>query len=281
LTTSSATDQSASLRKLQSLSETSVPEATNFMGVIFEHGLFGARIDIQRALAYYKSAATANYQPAIYNLALAAAYGRDTSASETEAINLISRAAALGKESSHRVCGLGSFLSFRRGDQTAAIRFSALCASPLANLAKASYAPDLTTTERVKLLRDSLATGADDGYAVIERITRPEAPNDKAFTFCKYALINRYRKTEKYENLRDDASKCYYQFTKATGNSFNDKLLFDQVMAGITGFVPAEIAELKQIRLSSRFHYAWSVPYLPFSQADVDRFEPLLSRAKP
>lgn len=281
LATGNATEQQARLLKLQSFSESGNPEAMNFMGVIFEHGLFGAHLDMHRALSYYKSAAAARYQPAVYNLALAAAYNRDGGSGETNAFNLISKAAALGAESSYRVCGLGSFLSFRRNDQTAAINFSKNCFSTLAGLSKASFGQNLTTLERVKLLRDSLATGADDAYAVIERITRKEAATDQSFIYCKYTLLNRFRQTEKLEGLRNAASHCYRQFAKDTGNSFNNTLLHDQAVAGISGFIPLEMADLKKTRSSNHFHYSWSAPYLPFLQTDVDLFEPLLSRAKP
>ena len=281
LATSSLTEQPALLRKLQGFSARGAPEAMNFMGFVLEHGLFNARPDMQHALAYYKSAAAARYQPALYNLALAAAYGRDASVGQTQAMTLISKAAALGEESSSRVCGLGSFLGFRRNDKVAAVKFSKNCFSPLANLSKASFNADLTVPERVKLLRDSLATGADDAYVVIERVTRTEAMTDKNFTYCKYKLVNHYRKTKQFNDLRNAAGHCYQQFTKDTGNSFNNKQMRKQAIAGISVFVPAEIDSLKQRRLSNHFHYAWSAPYLPFTQMDVDLFTPLLSRAKP
>lgn len=282
LVTSNPAERQSLLLKLQAFSESGIPEAMNFMGVIFEHGLFGAHPNMQRALAFYKSAAAAHYQPGVYNLALAAAYERDgASTANTRAFNLISKAASLGEESSYRVCGLGSFLSFRRNDQTAAVNFSKNCYSPLAGLPKASFNTGLTTQERVKLLRDSLSTGADDAYTVIERITRKDAATDQSFTYCKYVLLNRFRQTGKLDGIRDSASRCYRQFAKDTGNKLNDQQLHDQIVAGISGFVSAETAELKQIRLSNHFHYSWSVPYLPFLQADADFFEPLLSRAKP
>ena len=51
-----------------------------------------------------------------------------------------------------------------------------------------------------------------------------------------------------------------------------------QAVASITGFVPAEIAALEAMRKSNHFHYAWSVPYLPFTQQDVNLFEPLMAQ---
>ena len=282
LATSNPAGRESLLAKLQAFSENGAPEALNFMGLIFEHGLFGARSSMPKALAYYKSAASAGYQPGTYNLALAAAYGRDSDSSKgaTNAGSLIARAASLGDEASYRVCGLGSFLSMRRNDQTAAVNFARNCFSPLAGLSKATFNQDLTTQERVKLLRDSLSTGADDGYPLLENVTRKDAATDPSFTYCKYLLLNRYRQTKNLDGVRDSASRCHRQFVKATGNKAVDNQMHDQAVAGITGFVSTEAAELKQIRQSNHFHYSWSVPYLPFMQADVDHFAPLLSPPK-
>jgi hypothetical protein len=45
---------------------------------------------------------------------------------------------------------------------------------------------------------------------------------------------------------------------------------------GVAGFVGPELAALDTMRRSNRFHFGWSVPYLPFTQGDVDMFEPLM-----
>ena len=51
-------------------------------------------------------------------------------------------------------------------------------------------------------------------------------------------------------------------------------------MQGIASFAMTEVRALEQSRQTNRFHYSWSVPYLPFAQRDVDLYEPVMKEAK-
>lgn len=270
------TERQTILRKLQNYSDRGYPEAVNFMGVIFEYGLFGAKKDLNRALAFYTVAAKRRYQPAIYNLANSAFYGKNGHPQLQEADRLIAQAYSLGNEASFRVCGLGAFMKYREGNQNEALSFGRSCYSALANLPNAAYGNQNSIAERIKMLRDTIATGADDGFNVLEQIARPTSGN-KDYMFCKYRLINQIRFTGKFEKLPEMAKDCYQKTTRDL-NSRDEKMNAQIALVGINGFVTNEINSLQLLRKTNHYHYSWSVPYLPFGQGEVDLFEPIMTK---
>jgi TPR repeat protein len=110
-------ERQALLGKLTDLAARRSPEAMTFQGFIAEYGLFGAPRNVARALDWYRAAAAMNYQPALYNLALAAAYGKGQAADLNTAGALVAQAAQIAPEASYRVCGFGAFIAYRRGDR--------------------------------------------------------------------------------------------------------------------------------------------------------------------
>lgn len=266
------------LRKLADLSARGLPEAITFEGFVAEYGLFGAPKDPARAMNLYRSAAALNYQPAIYNLSIAAAYGKLQHADLSAALSYAGQAAAIAPDASYRVCGFASFLSYRQGDRGRALQYASSCWSDLAGIARGRYDPRATVSERVTLLRNSVGTGIDDGYTLLEQVAREAGP-DPQYLACKYELVNKYRRAGTANTLRDDAIQCYRRTTPTT-NSRDAAIRFNTVVPGIIGFVPTEIRALDKLRASNKFHYGWSVPYLPFRQQDVDMFAPYVTHAK-
>lgn len=266
------------LRKLADLSARGLPEAMNFEGFTAEYGLFGAKKDPARALSLYRSAAALNYQPAIYNLSVAAAYGKLQRADLSSALGYAAQAVAVAPDASYRVCGFASFLSYRQGDRTRALQYATSCWSDLAGIARGLYDTRATVTERVTLLRNSIGTGLNDGYTLLEQVTREAGP-DPQYLGCKYELVNKYRRATATNMLRDDSIQCYRRSTPAA-NTRDAAIRFNTVVPGIIGFVPTEIRALEKLRASNKFHYGWSVPYLPFRQQDVDMFAPYVTHAK-
>lgn len=280
LTRGQAPERDRTLRQLQALSQQGLPEAQHFLGFAFEYGLFGAAQDRHKAMQYYQAAAAVHYQPAIYNLALIAAYGRSGNKDDESARAMARRAYGLGFESSARVCGLASFLNYRAGFLDIAQKTAQHCMSPLAHFALASHETQ-TLHKRVSLLRDTLATGIDDAYALIARIAKQEMTTDNNYTFCKYLLVQRYRNKTVFPGLQEAAARCVDQTGRFSHSNANNRVLRDQVIAGVAAFVPTEISTLASMRQSNRFHYGWSVPYLPFGQQEVNLFEALMPKGKP
>ncbi|WP_254211136.1 hypothetical protein [Burkholderia multivorans] len=268
----------ALLAKLAELSARGVPEAMTFQGFASEYGLFGFPKNLGRALSLYRSAAASKYQPAIYNLAIAAGYGKLQRPDLASALMYAGQAAAIAADASYRVCGFASFLSYRQGDRVRALQYATSCWSDLAGLSRARYDARASLSERVTLLRNSISTGIDDGYALLEQVTR-DAGAEPQYLACKYELVNKYRRPTGGRNLRDEAVLCYRRFTP-TGTQRAASIRFNTVVPGIVGFVPTEVAALEKLRASNKFHYGWSVPYLPFRQQDVDLFAPYVSHAK-
>lgn len=227
----------------------------------------------------YRNAAAFNYQPAIYDLAVAAAYGKGQRPDAGTASALISQAAAIAPDASYRVCGFGAFLSYRQGDQQRALTYTKSCWSDLAGIPKALYNDQVTPNQRVMLLRASIATGVDDGYGLLARVTHDAGPEPQ-YLACKYMLVDKYRRTLNGNTLKDDAVSCYRQSGSAPTDPKEALLKLNTVVPGIIGFVPTEIRALEKSRASNKFHYAWSVPYLPFRQEDVDLFSPFVSHTK-
>lgn len=262
------------LAKLLNLSRQGVPEAQNFSGFVYEYGLFGAPRDLVRAREYYTAAASHRYQPAILNLATMAYFGKGGPSDPEAARELLHLAVGIGPESSGRVCGLASFIEYRRGDQDAALRFGKHCYSALAYIPSAAYDNQLPLTQRIKMLRDSIGTGAPDGYRWLEQITQRAGP-DPQYLYCKYRLINQVRANPARADVRTLARTCYANSTATPGDR-----AADAAIPGIVAFVVTEQRALEQLRQKNRFHHSWSVPYLPFAQGDVDLFEPILKEAR-
>lgn len=279
LTTANGADREKFLAKLRDLAARHNPEALTFMGFVSEYGLFGAPKNESNAIDLYRAAAAFNYQPAIYNLAVASAYGKDGRADINNAVALISQASAIAPDASYRVCGFGAFLSYRQGNRQEAIRYTQSCWSDLASIPKALYDDQVTPTQRVMLLRNSIATGIDDGYPLLEQVTH-DAGSEPQYLACKYMLVNRYHSSLNGNTLKDDAVKCYQQSAPPLSDPKMKLVRLDTVVPGIIGFVPTEIRVLAKLRASNHFHYAWSVPFLPFRQQDVDLFEPFVSHTK-
>ena len=276
LTSGSEADRQANLKKLTELSSEGVPEAMNFIGFAEEYGLFGAHVNVPKAIQFYKAAAAANYQPAIYNLALASAYGKDARADMRAATMYIQKAAMISPDSSFRVCGFGSFLNYRQGNQSVALRFASGCPSPLAGLPQALSTNTGTFEQRIEALRKSIATGVDDGLPLLAKLAEQQKKNDGQYIYCKYSLVQKYWYRNNTEHLKTDALECFNKNTLPTDNKNSDIARRDQAIPGIVAFVPTEISALQSLRKSNHFHFSWSVPYLPFPQSEVDLFEPLI-----
>lgn len=278
LASSTPQNQDALFQRLKLHVDNRSPEAMNFMGFVAEAGILGATKDMARATSYYQAAAQSNYLPAIYNLALVAAYGRNGRSDQPKAIELLRQGLAIEPDSSYRVCGMASFLAFRQGQYTAAHQFSNFCPSPLANFSLATY--DLQAAplaKKVSMLRLTLQTGVDDAFSLIEQIATPSAATDANFTMCKYRILNEYRMHPRTVNVSAQAQKCvqplgaYAQKTPAVQT---------QILAGVVGFSPTELAQIQQMRNSNHFHYDWPAPFLPFAQQEVNLFEPIMPKAK-
>ena len=277
LTTEPLAQRDHTLRQLQSLAKENNPEALNFIGFVVANGLFGATKNQARAVEYFKTAAAANYQPAIYNLALDAAYSVPTKESLVKATSYINRAANVDTDNSFRICGFASFLYYRQGDLRNATHYTQQCGSALNGLPLALANNSLQLSKRIDLLRTSISTGVDDGYPLLERLTRTNANNDNQYLYCKYTLLNRLR-LQPQLSLNDFAARCYDQFTHLDPKLKIDANRRGQAISGITSFASIEKTALDQLRTSNHFHYAWSVPYLPFPQQDVDLFSPLFPK---
>lgn len=267
------------LTKLAGLASRRDPEAMTFEGFVSEYGLFGEAQSVPRAMDLYRDAAALNYQPAIYDLAVAAAYGKGERPDPGAAAALIAQAAAIAPDASYRVCGFGAFLAYRQNDRQRALTYTQNCWSDLAGIPKALYNDQVTPDQRIMLLRASIATGVDDGYGLLARVTQDAGPEPQ-YLACKYMLVDRYRRTLNNNTLKDDAVNCYRRYGTAQADPKEALLRLNTVVPGIIGFVPVEIRALEKSRAANRFHYAWSVPYLPFRQEDVDLFSPFVSHTK-
>lgn len=279
--TSSAQVRIPLLARIQSLAQNRVPEALNILGFLIETGSLGATRDLQKAAQYYKASASAGYQPAVYNLALLAAYGRLGPPDFSAALMQLDKANAIGPEDSYRVCGMASFIAFRQGQLQAAARYGAGCGSSLTHLSKATSDTKFETLhKRVELLRDSLATGANDAFPLLATITQAHAKNDPDQLYCKYMLVNLFRDKTDLKPVRSLADRCLSPSEDATtGSPKPNTLGRSQMVSGVAGFVPVELDHIKKMRQSNRFHYSWSVPYLPFGQQEVDIFERVIPKS--
>ena len=262
------------LVKLLGFSRQGIPEAQTFSGFVYEYGLFGAQRNPKLAREYYAAAAAHRYQPAIFNLANMAYFGKGQPGDPEAARELIHQAVGIGPEASGRVCGLASFIEYRRGDQQGALRLGKFCYSGLAHIPNAAYDTGLPLAQRVKMLRDSIATGAPDGYHWLEAITEKTSP-DRAYLHCKYRVVNQLRTNPAQADIQALARDCY---AASTPGPIDGQAAV--TIKGIVSFAVTERRTLDQLRQANRFHDAWSVPYLPFGQGDVDLFESVMKEAR-
>lgn len=259
--------QHNALLKLHDFSEQGIPEAINFFGFAHDYGLFGLNKDPVEAMKYYEAAARRGYQPAFYDLAIHAIYSLGEPQDLQAADRYLTQAMTYGPEPSYRVCGMQSFIEYRQGKTQGKQTTLSQCESPLVNLALAQSGQWISAEKMVNGLRQSIGTGIDDGYQLLVHVGSSLAGHDPVFYYCKYSLLNevRERSIEKTQ-LQTDATRCVDTYSPAAFTATQKYL----AITGIVGFIPTEISELSTLRKSNHFHYNLAVPYLPFTQLDMD-----------
>ena len=261
---------------LRLLKEKQSAEALNFLGWLSETGAFGFGVNMAQAQDYYTKAAKLNYQPALYNLALGKAYVRFGQASAQSALPDLNAAISVAKDDSGRVCGLASFLAHKVGNPTVAVSYANECSSALGTFVLARYTDKFDFEEKLRHLRNSIGTGADDGFPALldAALAHAKSSPDTNFMTCKFALMNTYRLGPLPSNLRPFAEKCVDKrgvFKKAS-----EAPLRDQAIAGVGAYVVGELSNLKALRSSNKFRYSLPAPYLPFGQQEMNLFEKFL-----
>lgn len=263
----------ALLNRLEAMAKDGTPEALTFLGFAAEQGAYGIPHSPEKAAALYRVASQSGYQPALYDLALMNAYGRAMPRNLPEAEQLLSRAVAVGVEGSNRVCGMASFVAYRLNDRPAMRNFSEGCNGPLSALAAAAVNPATTDGNLVNRLKNSIATGVDDGYVALEVVTRANASNDTEFSYCLWSLVNQYRLQPSSAAVAPAAATCVERV--ATPGSKVATLAPEarqQAALAVAHMVGNQVQELNASRKANNFHFGKPVPYLPFTQDDVDLF---------
>jgi len=261
------------LTKINAYSNAGYPEAQNYLGFIYEYGLYQNPKNQSKANSLYTVAAKKGYQPAIYNLALVSLYGKDVKPNIRTANDLADRAADIGKESSNRVCGLASFINYRQQKSASALSYAKDCHSALADLPEGALSPKELLPDRINRLEVSLSTGVDDAFSELAILTK-YAPKDEGLLACKYAVLNTYR--WKLLSGELDIDKAV-QRCEAQSKAVNSPMLAKNATSKlISAFVFQKIQAYKRTRESNKFMYRWSVPYLPFQQMDVEAFRTLM-----
>lgn len=265
-----ATATMAMIREKQSA------EALNFLGWLNETGAFGSGVNLAQAQDYYSKAAKFNYQPALYNLALGKAYGRFGAPSPQAALPDLANAMSIAKDDSGRVCGLASFLAHKVASPSVAVSYANECPSALGTFVLARYTDKYDFEEKLRHLRNSIGTGADDGFPALldAATTHAKSTPDTNFLTCKFAVMNSYRLGPRPRNLRPIAEKCVD--SKGVFKKASDFVLRDQAVAGVGAYVVGELANLKALRSSNKFRYSLPTPYLPFGQQEMNLFEKFL-----
>ncbi|MAF04705.1 hypothetical protein [Herbaspirillum sp.] len=267
---SSGTKRGELLAQIRSYSDAGLPEAVNFVGFIFEYGLFGAKKDLERALALYSAAGSRGYQPAMYNLANFHFYGKTGSQDLATTLQTVGSAYALGGDTSGRVCGLGAYASFRAGNAADAMRYATGCTSPLAKLPLAAFDQRITSLDRIRMLRETLNTGADDGFPLMHRIAAKDA-KVAGDSKCRYELLARFKLHTPTNGLLNEASACLQRF---------GGLVSERSARDVANSVDVEVRAIEMARQQNQFHYSWSVPYLPFPTAETGLFLPLINHTQ-
>ena len=267
----------ALMHRLQELARDGIPEALTLLGFAAEQGAFGVPQQPKKAALLYQAAARTGYQTALYNLALMNAYARGVPRNLAEAEQLLARAVANGAEGSNRVCGMAAFVAYRLNDQPGMRNFSEACNGALASLAVAANDPAHADAALVARLRNSIAAGVDDGYYALASVTRSKASDDTGFTYCNWLLINRFRTQPASPLIAPAAAKCVDSVaTPGSRVASLEPSARQQAAFGLARTVGSEIQQLATERKANGFHFGMSVPYLPFTQDDVDLFAPVI-----
>ena len=247
------------LKKLKDLADNDTPEALNFFGFIREYGIYQFPKNTNLAQSFYSKAAKMGYQPALYNIGKNQFYANDENALQT-----LQQAADIStSEVSSRVCGLASYVAMRAKRLDLAVSYASKCNSPLAGFGKAQAEPNIEV--KIEFLRRTLTTGASEGYTWLQSITNELKPDPQLFR-CKYALIAKYRlRNSNWQNIEADAASCL--------KSSAAEVSYAPIVAG---FVKTEIVAIQKLKDANKFHFSWSVPFLPFTQNDVDLFIPFI-----
>ncbi len=265
--TSNPDAQRNALLKLHDYSEQGIPEAITFFGFAHDYGLLGLVKNQVEAMNYYEVAARQGYQPAVYDLAIHAIYSMGEPQDLQAADRYLIQAMTYGQESSYRVCGMQSFIEYRLGITHSAQVTLSQCDSPLVNLSLAQSGRWQSAEKMVKGLRQSIGTGLDDGYPLLVHVGEVLAGHDPVFYYCKYSLLNKLREHSLDKaQLQTDATRCVDTYSPETFTPTQKYL----AASGVAGFIPAEISALRTLRKSNHFHYNLAVPYLPFTQLDID-----------
>ncbi|WP_034303088.1 sel1 repeat family protein [Herbaspirillum sp. RV1423] len=255
------------LLKIKQYSSAGFPEAVNFVGFIFEYGLFGAKKDGARALNLYQSAAATGYQPALYNVANYLYYGKGGVQDTSTADDAIRRAYMMAQDTSGRICGLGAFINYRSGNKNESLRYATGCTSTLAKLPMAIYEERMLPLERIRTLKETLGTGADDAFPMMRRIADSMTKIDPQLK-CRYELMDRYRLNTDTQSAKAAATQCLNKSGTSDGNG--------RMSQDIANYVDVEIRSIQSERQRNQFHYSWSVPYLPFPMTETGQFLPLI-----
>lgn len=263
------------LTQLKGLADRGVPEALNFVGFIFEFGLFNVPRDAKKASDYYQASAAARYQPALLNLAGITYFGRGVKADANSAYRVINLAYAVGPESSARVCGMGSLMAYRLEMPTDALRFSRSCSSPLAALAVAKYGPG-QDPKKYQFVRNSIIAGADDGFDLIANIGAAMQPRTD-FAQCRYKVIGMARLRSEPAKVKEAVRACVLA-DRARLPPTSKSTHVEAAISNLSGAVLLELQSITAARKGARFQHAMSVPYLPFSQVDVNQWLPLIEK---
>lgn len=255
------------LLKIKQYSSAGFPEAVNFVGFIFEYGLFGAKKDGARALSLYQSAAATGYQPALYNVANYLYYGKGGVQDISTADDAIRRAYMMAQDTSGRICGLGAFMNYRSGNKKESLRYATGCTSTLAKLPLAVYEERVLPLERIRILKETLGTGADDAFPMMRRIADSMNKIEPQLK-CRYELMDRYRLNTDTQSAKAAAAQCLNTSGTSDGNG--------RMSQDIANYVDVEIRSIQSERQRNQFHYSWSVPYLPFPLTETGQFLPLI-----
>lgn len=257
-----------SLRNFNQWVEQGRPEALNALGFFVEYGLVGQQKDTSQALALYRRAAASGYQAAIYNLGIAAAYGKGQSKDISSAVNYLSAANSAGHEASGRVCGMGSFLAYTLKNKAASIRMATSCSSPLAKLPLALWADGLNTQQRFELAKSSLSAGIDDGYNAMKSIALNTITQDNQLLYCKAYFLSALAKSPRQDISKKDAEECV-NWTFSKMNKPGNPSMMSTGISAVMAFPRQTMTETEVARRSNRSHFSWSVPFLPFTHSDV------------
>lgn len=244
------------------------PEALTALGFFHEYGLLSQKRDVGQALALYRQAASSGYQPALYNIGLAEAYGKFEKSNLQSAMHYLSSAYAVAPDSSGRTCGMASFIAYRVGDKGRAFEYAKACPSPLAKLPLSLFSNDLPIQQRFDFAKASLASGIDDGFQAMKTVALEGIKSDNQFLYCKAYFLNARNSGQSLDDSDTSITSCIDWTISQMGLSEKSQLR-GNALVGVKGYVTGTTSEIKTVRRSNVFHYSWSAPFLPFTQSDV------------